>query len=74
MATRGQCDANAVVEATAFRVVCGGFILRLVELEADLGEVVELRNGITGNLCLNATFDDRVEKGVDVRLLGEVDE
>ena len=66
VATRRKGDTNAVVEAAAFGIVDGSFVLRLVQLKADLRKVVELGNGVAGNLCLNTTFDDRVEQGVDV--------
>jgi hypothetical protein len=74
VATRRKRDTNAVVEAAAFGIVDSGFVLRFVQLEANLREIVELGNGVAGNLCLNTTFDDRVEQGVDMRLLGEVNE
>lgn len=48
--------------------------LGLVELEADLREVVELGDGGAGDLGLDSAFEDAVEEGVDVGFFGEVDE
>lgn len=48
--------------------------LGLVELEADLAEVVELGDGGAGDLGLDTAFKDAVEEGVDVGFFGKVDE
>jgi hypothetical protein len=68
-------------EGNADRVVVGGLsaggvdvVLGLVEFEADLRKVVELGDGVAGNLGLHTTFKDAVEERVDVGFLGEVDE
>lgn len=74
MTTRREGDANAVVEAAAFGAVCGCFVLRFIEFEADLRKVVEFGDSVAGNLGLHTTFNDGVEESVDVRFLGEVDE
>lgn len=69
-------DADAVVEGAlvARHVEVRRFVLRLVELKANLGEIVELRDGIASNLGLDAAFKDGVEERVDVRLFCKVDE
>lgn len=74
MTTRRYGDADAVVERS-FRVGVGAgghLILRLVQLEANLGQVVKLGNGVSGNLGLNSTLEDAVEESVDVGFLGKV--
>ena len=77
---RVKCMA-AGREGNADRVVVGGLsaggvdvVLGLVEFEADLRKVVELGDGVAGNLGLHTTFKDAVEERVDVGFLGEVDE
>jgi hypothetical protein len=65
VATRRQCDADGVVVSD----LSGGridLVLGFVEFEADLRQVVELRNSITSDLGLDAAFEDAVEQRVDV--------
>jgi len=74
-------DADRVVEA--WRAVCFrvrsqcrfvDLILRLVQLETNLGQVVEFGDSVACYLSLNASFKDTVEQSVDMGLFGEVDE
>lgn len=51
-----------------------GFAFALIQFERDLREVVELGDGATVNLDGNPAFDDAVEKSVNVRFFGKVDE
>ena len=54
MAAWRQRDTNAVVER--LRLVTDTSVLRLVKLKVDLGQVVELRNGIAFDLRLDAAL------------------
>lgn len=72
VATGRQCDANTVVERV--RLVVGARVLRLIQFEVDLGQVVELRDRIAFDFCLYTAFQDAVEQCVDMRLFGEVEE
>lgn len=70
-------DPDAVVErrmVRRVRRVGRRLVLRLVQLETDLREVVELGNGAAVDLGLDAALEDAVQQRVDVRLLGEVEE
>ena len=66
-------DADGVVVSG---LAAGGIdiVFGLVELEADLRKVVELGDGVAGDLGLHTAFKDAVEERVDVGFLGEVDE
>lgn len=74
VATRADGDLDAVVE--------GGNALRIdrrvswhfVQLERDLRKVVELRDGGSLDLGLQAALQNAVQQGVNVRFFGEVDE
>lgn len=64
----GNSDAVAGY-VRVVRVLAGlGLGLGLVELEADLGQVIQFGDSIPCHLCGEATFDDAVEQGVNVRL------
>lgn len=76
VAAGGEGDADGVV-IVGLRVVgvdVGGGVLGLVEFEADLREVVELGDGVAGDLGGDAALQNAVEEGVDVGFFGEVDE
>ncbi len=49
-------------------------VFRFIQLKAYLREVVELGNSATFDFGSDTTFQDTVEKGIDVRFFGEVDE
>lgn len=72
VAAGGEGDADGVVVWVCVwgGVRVGGF----VELEADLGEVVEFGDRVAGDFGLDAAFEDAVEEGVDVGFFGEVNE
>ena len=65
MAAGRQGDADGVVVCD---FAAGGvdFVFGFVEFEADLREVVELGDRVSGDLGLDAAFEDAVEKRVDV--------
>jgi len=65
-------DPDAVVEGTRF--IFRRRILALVQLETDLTQIVKLRNSIPLDLRLDTTLEDAIEQGINVRLLGEVEE
>lgn len=71
---KGDADGVVVVRLRVLWVDVGGRVLGLVQLEADLRKIVELRNGVARNLGLYATLEDAVQESVDVRLFCEVDE
>ena len=68
-----QGDADGVV-VRGFAAGGVDFVLGFVEFEADLREVVEFGNRVSGDLGRDAAFEDAVEERVDVGLFGEVDE
>ena len=76
MAARTDGDSNAICvlsNISGWRVGrC--FVLGLVQLEADLREVVKLGDCATFDFSRDATFEDAVEKGVNVGFFGEVHE
>jgi hypothetical protein len=49
-------------------------IFGFVELKADLREVIKLGDSASFDLGGDTTFEDTIEKGVDVRFFGKVDE
>ena len=73
VAAGGEGDADGVVVRG---LAAGGVdvVFGLVEFEADLRQVVEFGDGVAGDFGLHAALKNAVEEGVDVRLLGEVDE
>lgn len=69
VAAGGDGNTDAVARyVRIIRVLAGlGLGLGLVELEADLGQIIQFGDGIPCHLSGEATFDDTVEKGIDVR-------
>lgn len=65
VATGGEGDADGVI-VRDFAAGGVNFVFGFVEFEADLREVVELGDRVSGDLGLDAAFEDAVEKRVDV--------
>lgn len=74
VATWRDGDTNGVVVGALDRVGFGNIVLRFVQLEADLREVVELWDGVASDLGVDASLKNTVKQGVDVRLFSEVKE
>lgn len=69
-------NADAIVEhrvaasIRCLRLSC----LRLVQLEANLAEIVELRDGTPLDFGLDTAFQDAIEEGIYVGFLGEIEQ
>lgn len=76
MSARTDCNPNRISILRYLIRVCIGrrFVLGFVQLEADLGQIIELGNCRTFDFGLDATFKDTIEQSVDVRFFGEVEE
>lgn len=69
-----NCNSNAIRVFGHILHARRCLVLGFVQLEADLGEIVELGNGGAFDLGGDAAFEDAVQQSVDVRFFGEVDE
>jgi hypothetical protein len=67
-------DTVCIFGNVARRCVRGSLIFGFVELKADLREVVKLGDGASFDPGRDTTFEDTIEKGVDVRFFGKVEE
>ena len=67
-------DTVSIFGNVARRCVRRSLVFGFVELKADLREVVKLGDGASFDLCGDTTFEDTIEKGVDVRFFGKVEE
>ena len=76
MATRTDRnpDTVGIFGNVARRCVTRSLVFGFVELKADLREVVKLGDGASFDPSGDTTFEDTIEKGVDVRFFGEVEE
>jgi hypothetical protein len=67
-------DTVGIFGNVARRCVGRSLVFGFVELKADLREVVKLGDGASLDLGGDTTFEDTIEKGVDVRFFGKVEE
>lgn len=76
MTPRRNSNPNTIRIRRKITRSCIGWslVLGLIQLEANLREIVEFRDRRALNLGFDTALEDAVEECVDVRLFGEVDE